>query len=82
MYINSSTEEMLKMVKVHRHLNVSEVVEPEQFKRKETREKLRLWHNKKLHGQVLKEMEKADLANSWLWQSKGDVKRCTEALQH
>ena len=56
-YINSSTEEILEMVKVHRHLKVSDVVEPERFKREQTGEKLRLWHNKKLHGQFLKEME-------------------------
>ena len=34
--INSTTEEMLEMMKVHGHLQVSEVVEPEQFKWEKT----------------------------------------------
>ena len=33
-----------------------------------------------LHCQYLKEMEEADLAKSWLWLRKGDLKGCTKAL--
>ena len=38
-YTNISTEEMLEMVKVHGHFKLNDVVEPEQFKRKQTGEK-------------------------------------------
>lgn len=53
------------MAKLYAHLKVNDSADSKQFKRDQIKEKIKDWHNKKLHGQLVNDKEETDGKNSW-----------------
>ena len=78
-YVRHNTEDRLEMVKLYEHLNVTDFVDPKQFK-KQNKENIKNWHNHKLHDQFLNEKEETDWNKNWQWIRKGDLKGCISII--
>ena len=61
-YVN---DDILEMAKLYAHLKVNDSADSKQFKRDQIKEKIKDWHNKKLHGQLVNDKEETDGKNSW-----------------
>ena len=53
------------MAKLYAHLKVNDSADSKQFKREQIKKKIKDWHNKKLHGQLVNDKEETDGKNTW-----------------
>ena len=77
-YLSESKEWMLKFVAGEKRL--SEVEDPDVFKRLLKEEKKSQWLEKPLHGRFLKDKEKVSTERTWQWLKGVDIKKKTEAM--
>ena len=69
---------MLKFVAGEKRL--SEVEDPDVFKKRLKEEKRSQWLEKPLHGRFLKDTEKVSTERTWQWLKGGHLKKETEAM--
>ena len=79
-YVRNSEEALLRKVGDSNVVNISEAVDPEEYKVDELKETENEWKQKRLHGQYVREKEGIDWDRTWQWIANGDFKGCTEAL--
>ena len=79
-YVRNSEEALLRKVGDSNVVNISEAVDPKEYKVDEVKETENEWKQKRLHGQYVREKEGIDWDRTWQWIAKGDLKGCTEAL--
>ena len=77
-YLSESKEWMLRFVAGEKRL--SEVEDPDVFKKCLTEEKRSQWLEKLLHGRFLKDTEKVSTERMWQWLKGGHLKKETEAM--
>ena len=77
-YLSESEEWMLKFVA--REKRLSEVEDPDVFKKRLKEEKRSQWLEKPLHGRFLKDTEKVSTERTWQWLKGGHLKKETEAM--
>ncbi|CAH3118543.1 unnamed protein product [Porites lobata] len=58
-------------------VNISEAVDPKEYKVNEVKETENEWKQKRMHGHYVREKE-VDWDRTWQWITKGDLKGCTE----
>ena len=75
-----NSEALLRKVGDSNVVNISEAVDPKEYKVNEAKESENEWKQKRMHGQYVKEKECIDWDRTWHWIPKGDLKGCTEAL--
>ena len=73
-------EALLRKVGDSNVVNISEAVDPKEFKVKEVKETENESKQKRMHGQHVREKEDIDWDGTWQWIAKGDLKGCPEAL--
>ena len=78
MYLSESEEWILKFVGGEKRL--SEVKDPDVFKKCLKEEKRSQWLEKPLHGRFLKDTEKVSTERTWQWLKGGHLKKETEAM--
>ena len=79
-YVRNSEEALLRKVGDSNVVNISEAVDPKEYKVNEVKETENEWKQKRMHGQYVREKEGSDWDRTWQWIAKGDLKGCTEAL--
>ena len=79
-YVRNSEEVLLRKVGDSNVVNISEAVDPKEYKVNEVKETENEWKQKRMHGQYVREKEGIDWDRTWQWIAKGDFKGCTEAL--
>ena len=79
-YVRNSEEELPRKVGDSNVVNISEAVDPKEYKVDEVKETENEWKQKRMHGQYVREKEGIDWDRTWQWIAKGDLKGCTEAL--
>ena len=79
-YVRNSEEALLRKVGESNVVNISEAVDPKEYKVNEVKETENEWKQKRMHGQYVREKEGIDWDRTWQWIAKGDLKGCTEAL--
>ena len=80
LYVRNSEEALLRKVGDSNVVNISEAVDPKEYKVDEATEKENEWKQKRMHGQYVREKEGIDWDRTWQWIAKGGLKGCTEAL--
>ena len=80
-YASNSEENLIKEVAAVETINTEDTVTSGQCKKQKAQELKQNWHEKKMHGQFIREMpEKVDKDRTWQWLSKSDkkmeLKRC------
>ena len=75
-----SEEALLRKVGDSNVVNISEAVDPKQYKVNEAKQTENEWKQKRMHGQYVREKEGIDWDRTWQWTAKGDLKGYTEAL--
>ena len=76
-YVRNSEEVLLRKVGDSNVVNISEAVDPKEYKVNEVKETENEWKQKRMHGQYVREKE-VDWDRTWQWITKGDLKGCTE----
>ena len=79
-YVRNSEEALLSKVGDSNVVNISEAVDPKEYKVNEVKEAENDWKQKRIYGQYVREKEGIDWNRTWQWIAKGDLKGCTEAL--
>ena len=79
-YVRNSEEALLSKVGDSNVVNISEAVDPKEYKVNEVKEAENEWKQKRIYGQYVREKEGIDWNRTWQWIAKGDLKGCTEAL--
>ena len=79
-YVKNSEEALLRKVGDSNVVNISEAVDPKEYKVNEVKERENEWKQKRMHGQYVREKEGIDWDRTWQWIAKEDLKGCTEAL--
>ena len=79
-YVKNSEEALLGKVGDSNVVNISEAVDPKEYKVNEVKETENEWKQKRMHGRYLREKEGIDWDRTWQSIAKGDLKGCTEAL--
>ena len=79
-HVRNSEEALLRKVGDSNVVNISEAVDPKEFKVKEVKETENESKQKRMHGQHVREKEDIDWDGTWQWIAKGDLKGCPEAL--
>ena len=72
-YVRNSEEVLLRKVGDSNVVNISEAVDPKEYKVNEVKETENKWK----HGHYVREKE-VDWDRTWQWITKGDLKGCTE----
>ena len=80
LYVRNSEEALLRKVGDSNVVNISEAVDPKEYKVNEAKQTENEWKQKRMHGQYVREKEGIDRDRTWRWIAKGDLKGCTEAL--
>ena len=70
-YVRISEEVLLKKVGDSNVVNISEVVDPKEYKVNET---VNEWKQKRMHGQYVRGKEGIVWDRTWQWIAKGDLK--------
>ena len=69
LYVANSEENLIKEVTAAETINTEDTVTSREFKKQEAQELKENWHEKKMHGQFVREMpEKVDKNRTWQWQ--------------
>ena len=76
-YVRNSEEVLLRKVGDSNVVNISEAVDPKEYKVNEAKETENKWKQKRMHGHYVREKE-VDWDRTWQWITKGDLKGCTE----
>ena len=76
-YVRNSEEALLGKFRDNNILNISEAVDPKEYKVNEEKESENEWKQKRMHGQYVREKEGIDWDRTWQWIAKGDLKGCT-----
>ena len=79
-YVRNSEEALLRKIGDSNVVNISEAVDPKEYKVNEVKETENEWKQKRIYGQYVREKEGIDWDRTWQWIAKGDLKGCTEAL--
>ena len=79
-YVRNSEEALLRKVGDSNVVNISEAVDPKEYKVNEAKQTENEWKQKRMHGQYVREKEGIDWDRTWQCIAKGDLKGCTEAL--
>ena len=74
-YVRNSEEALLRKVGDSNVVNISEAVDPEEYKVDELKETENEWKQKRLHGQYVREKEGIDWDRTWQWIAKGRFER-------
>ena len=78
--MRNSEEALLRKVGDSNVVDISEAVDPKEYKVNEVKEMENEWKQKRMHWQYVREKEVVDWDSTWQWIAKGDFKGCTEAL--
>ena len=78
--MRNGEEAVLRIVGDSNVVNISEAVDPKEYKVNEVKEMENEWKQKRMHGQYVREKEGIDWDRTWQWIAKGDLKGSTEAL--
>ena len=78
--MKNNEEVLLRKVGYNNVVNISEAVEPKEYKMNEVKGMEKEWKEKRMHGQYARGTEGIDWDMTWQWIAKGDLKGCTEAL--
>ena len=79
-YLANSDEVLLKHVAEKNGLDKSNIENKHAYKTRIEQEKIHKWKSMPLHGQFEEQTEKIKTPNSWMWLTRGDLKRETESL--
>ena len=80
-YIKNSIEKLIEGVKAEHTIEYEDTLEKGEYKEKTMSETERLWREKKMYGQFIREMpETTDETETWSWLRKSDFKVETEAM--
>ena len=80
-YIRNSVESLLKQVRKCKVIETELSIAKEEYSKKVSENRKVQWKQKVLHGQYLRDLPgETDLARSWDWLTKADLKAETEAL--
>ena len=79
-YVRNSEEALLRKVGDSNVVNISEAVDPKEYKVNEAKQTENEWKQKRMHGQCVREKEGIEWDRTWQCIAKGDLKGCTEAL--
>ena len=79
-YVRKSEEASLRKVGDSNVVDISEAVDPKEYKVNEVREMGNEWKQKRMYGQYVRGKEGNDWDRTWQWIAKGDLNGCTEAL--
>ena len=78
--VRNSEEVLLKKVGDSNVVNISDVVDPKEYKVNEVNDTENEWKQIRMDGQYVREKEGIDWDRTWQWIAKRDLKGCTEAL--
>ena len=79
-YVRNNEEALLRKVGDSNVVDISEAVDPKEYKVNEVKEMGNKWKQKRMHEQYVREKEGIGWDTTWQWIAKGDLKGCTEAL--
>ena len=74
-YVRNSEEALLRKVGDSNVVNISEAVDPKEYKVNEVKETENEWKQKRMHGQYVREKEGIDWDRTWQWIAKGRFER-------
>ena len=72
--MSSSEESLLRKIGDSNVVNISEAVDPKEYKVNEAKEKENERKQKRMHGQYVRQKEGIDWEITWQWIAKGDLK--------
>ena len=73
-YVRNSEEALLRKVGDSNVVNISEAVDPKEYKGDEAKQTENEWKQKRMHGQCVREKEGIDWDRTLQWIGKGDLK--------
>ena len=76
--LRNSEEALLRKVGDSNVVDISEAVDPKEYKVNEVKEMENEWKQKRMHGQCVREKEGIDWDRTWQWIANADLKGCTE----
>ena len=80
-YVRNSVDPLLESVKAAKTIEYNDTVNKKEVKQCWMREKKKLWKNKGMYGQFVREMpERTAEKETWYWLRKADLKVETEAM--
>ena len=78
--MRNGEEALPRKVRDSNAVNISEAVDPKEYKVNEGKESENEWKQKRMLGQYVREQESIDWDRTWQWIVKGYLKGFTEAL--
>ena len=78
--MRNSEEALLRKVGESNVVNISEAVDPMEYKVNEVKKTENEWKQKRMHEQYVREKKGIDWDRTWQWIAKGELKGSTEAL--